>query len=70
MPNPTMNKPISTKIKLPANNINNKPKHPKLKDIKTVSLLPILSTIDPNIINPTNEPKKNIPIVLDIISDF
>lgn len=69
-PNPTRNKPISTKTIFPASNISNNPKDPIPNEINSDSLLPIISTIEPNIIYPTKAPKKNIPIVIDIIFDF
>ena len=70
MPKPTMNSPISANTKLLADKMNIIPNKAHPKHISSVNLLPIWSTIEPNIIKPTNDPKKNIPIAVDTIYDF
>jgi hypothetical protein len=64
------NSPISARTKLGETITRKFPRHPIIKHKLNVSFLPQLSTSDPTHMYPKIEPRKNMPIAVEMISDF
>lgn len=69
-PRPMRKRPTSATGKDGETSNNNLPNTPKAKHILKVIFLPKLSTNDPTQTQPTIEPKKNIPIAVEMMSEF